>query len=154
MRVLNLSSVDFAYVEDDPDGFQSGQARLGPDLGAKRTGMSVYELPPGQALCPYHYEYGEEEWLVVLSGQPTVRTPEGERELGPNDVVFFPTGPPGAHGISNETSDTVKVLMFSDVVFPTGTAYPDSGKVALYTGDPDEDVIVERSSAVDYFHGE
>jgi uncharacterized cupin superfamily protein len=154
MRVLNLSSLDFAYVEDDPEGFRSGQARLGPDLGAKRTGMSVYELPPGQALCPYHYEYGEEEWLVVLSGRPTVRTPEGESEVGPEDVVFFPTGPAGAHGITNETSQTVRVLMFSDVVFPTGTAYPDSGKGALYTGDTEEDVIVERSSAVDYFHGE
>ena len=51
--------------------------RFGPQVGATRTGTSVYELPPGQAICPYHYEYGEEEWLLVLVGRPTLRTPAG-----------------------------------------------------------------------------
>jgi uncharacterized cupin superfamily protein len=154
MRALNLSSLEFQYVQDDPEGFRSGQARLGPDLGARRTGVSVYELPPGQAVCPYHYEYGEEEWLVVLSGRASVRTPDGVVQAGEGDVFFFPAGPAGAHRVGNDSRDTVRVMMFSDVVVPTGTAYPDSDKVALYTGDFDEDVIVERSSAVDYFEGE
>ncbi len=44
--------------------------------------------------------------------------------------------------------------MFSDVVVPTATVYPDSDKVGLYTGDPDQDLIVRRSSAVSYFEGE
>ena len=52
-------------------------------MGAAETGLSVYELPPGQAICPYHYEYGEDEWLLVLAGRPSVRTPEGTDELGP-----------------------------------------------------------------------
>ena len=74
--------------------------RPGPDLGAKETGMSVYELPPGQAICPYHYEYGEDEWLLVLAGRPSVRTPDGTEELEPWDVVFFPKGPDGAHQVA------------------------------------------------------
>ena len=41
--------------------------------------MTVYELPPGQSICPYHYELGDEEWLIVLAGRPTLRTPEGEQ---------------------------------------------------------------------------
>ena len=32
-------------------------------------------------------------------------------------------------------------------------AEPDSDKVAIWTGNPDDDVIVERSSKVDYLHG-
>jgi uncharacterized cupin superfamily protein len=154
MRPLNLSSLDFEYVQDDPEGFRSGGARLGFRVGARRTGITVYELPPGQAVCPYHYEYGEEEWLVVVSGRVSVRTPDGVVEAGEGDVCFFPPGPSGAHGVRNDTRETARVLMFSDVVFPTGTAYPDSDKVALYTGDFGEDIIVERSSAVDYFEGE
>ena len=37
-----------------------------------------------------------EEWLVVLSGSPTLRGPDGERVLRAGDVVCFPTGPEGA----------------------------------------------------------
>ncbi|HEY3186689.1 MAG TPA: cupin domain-containing protein [Solirubrobacteraceae bacterium] len=154
MRRVSLSDPAFSYDPDDPEGFRSGMVRLGPDLGAKQTGASLYELPPGQALCPYHYEYGEEEWVLVLAGRPSVRTPEGTERLEPLDVVFFPTGPAGAHQLRNDTDEPVRVLMWSDVVYPTATAYPDSDKVGVWTGDKAEDVIVVRSGKVDYFHGE
>ena len=116
--------------------------------------MSVYELPPGQAICPYHYEYGEEEWLVVLQGRPTLRRPQGSERLEPWDVVCFPTGPEGAHGVRNETEDTVRVMMFSTISHPAATVYPDSDKIAIWTGNADDDVIVRRGSGVDYFDGE
>jgi hypothetical protein len=45
-------------------------------------------------------------------------------------------------------------MMWSTVVHPTATAYPDSDKVGIWTGDKAEDVMVERSSKVEYFHGE
>ena len=154
MRRANVSDPAFTYDADDPEGFRSGYARLGPDLGAKATGTTVYDLPPGQALCPYHYEYGEEEWVLVLDGRPTVRTPEGTERLEPFDVVFFPTGPAGAHQLRNDSGEPVRVLMWSNVIYPTATAYPDSDKVGVWTGDKDEDVTVVRSSKVDYFHGE
>ena len=154
MRRDNIADRTFSYDDTDPDGFRSGMFRLGPDVGAKQTGMSVYEIPPGQALCPYHYEYGEEEWLLVLEGRPTVRTPEGSEAAGPQDVVFFPTGPEGAHQIRNDTDDVVRVVMWSNVVYPTATAYPDSDKIGIWTGDRAEDVVVQRSSKVDYFLGE
>ena len=154
MRRLNISSPEFTYDPDDPDGFRSGMYRLGTLLGAKDTGTSVYELPPGQALCPYHYEYGEEEWALVLEGRPSVRTPEGTEQVDPFDVVFFPKGPEGAHQLRNDTDETVRVLMWSTVVYPTATAYPDSDKVGVWTGDKAEDLMAPRSANVDYFHGE
>ena len=77
MRRANIADPELRWDQDDPDGFKAGMLRPGPDLGAKETGMSVYELPPGQAICPYHYEYGEDEWLLVLAGRPSVRTPDG-----------------------------------------------------------------------------
>jgi uncharacterized cupin superfamily protein len=128
--------------------------RFGRDVGAEGTGMSVYELPPGQAVCPYHYEYGEEEWVLALEGRPSVRTPDGTEQLEPYDVVFFPKGPAGAHQIRNDSDSTARVLMWSTIVYPSATAYPDSGKVAVWTGDRAEDLIVERSNAVEYYHGE
>jgi uncharacterized cupin superfamily protein len=156
MQRINIASPRFEYDGDDPEGFRSGMARLGQLLGgaAKESGITAYELPPGQAVCPYHYECGEEEWLLVLEGNPTLRHPQGSERLEPWDVVFFPKGPEGAHGVVNETEETARILMFSTVVVPTATVYPDSDKVGIWTGDPEADVIVHRESKVDYFDGE
>jgi uncharacterized cupin superfamily protein len=154
MRRVSIADPTFTYDSDEPDGFRSGMFRFGGQLGAKQTGTSVYELPPGQAVCPYHYEYGEEEWLMVLEGRPSVRTPDGTEQLEPFDVVFFPMGPAGAHQVRNDTDETARVMMWSMIVVPTATAYPDSGKVGVWTGDKSEDLMVERRHNVDYFHGE
>jgi uncharacterized cupin superfamily protein len=154
MERVNISDPSFEYDSGDPEGFHAGMFRLGDRLGAQDTGTSVYELPPGQAVCPYHYEYGEEEWLLVLDGRPSVRTPDGVEQLEPFDVMFFPKGAAGAHQVRNDTDATARVLMWSTVVVPSATAYPDSDKVGVWTGVREEDVMVVRSSNVDYFHGE
>ena len=154
MKRVNIGSPQFEHDGEDPEGFRSGQVRLGKLLGASESGISVYELPPGQAVCPYHYEVGEEEWLLVLEGRPTLRHPEGSEVLEPWDVVAFPRGPEGAHGVANHGEETARVLMFSTVVHPTATVYPDSDKIGIWTGNPEADVMVRRSSSVPYFDGE
>ncbi len=155
MRRINLAAPQFDYDGADPDGFRSGMFRFGPQLGARQTGASLYELPPGQALCPYHYECGEEEWLLVLAGRPSVRHPDGTLQLEPWDTLCFPTGPEGAHQVRNDGQETARVLMWSTVVLPTATVYPDSDKIGVWTAaDQKDDLIVERSSGVDYWHGE
>jgi uncharacterized cupin superfamily protein len=154
MPRVSIASPEFRYDDDDPEGFRSGLFRPGKELGAKVTGASVYDIPPGQALCPYHYEYAEEEWALVLEGTATLRTPESSEPLGPMELAFFPMGPDGAHLIRNDTDQPLRVLMFSNVVHPAATAYPDSDKVGIWTGFEGEDVMVERSNNVPYFHGE
>ncbi|MCW2981749.1 MAG: Cupin 2 conserved barrel domain protein [Solirubrobacterales bacterium] len=154
MKRINIGTPEFTWDDSDPEGFRAGMARLGGLLGAKETGISVYELPPGQSICPYHYECGEEEWLLVLSGNPSLRSPGGEERLAPWDVACFPRGPEGAHAVRNDTAETARVLMFSTVVTPTATVYPDSDKVGVWTGDKETDVVVRRSSRVGYYDGE
>ena len=156
MSGLNANDGEFHYDAEDPEGFKAGMKRFGRDLGAKTTGMSIYELPPGQAICPYHYEYAEEEWLVVLEGTPTLRTPSGTSQLAPWDVRFFPRGPDGAHGVRNETDTTARVMMFSDLTYPAATVYPDSDKVGIHIPDPNRDDggMFRRSDEVGYFTDE
>jgi uncharacterized cupin superfamily protein len=154
VRRANLADPDFAYDPEDPPGFRSGLVRPGPSLGAAGLGASVYELPPGQALCPYHYESGEEEALLVFAGTPTLRHPDGEDELVPWDLVWFPPGPQGAHEVINRTAETVRVFMFSTVEHPAITVYPDSQKVGIWTGNKADDLIAPYAARVDYFHGE
>ena len=154
MKRINIAAERAEVDPEDPPGFRAAMLRLGPRLGAKRTGMSVYELPPGERLCPYHYEHGEEEWVLVLAGTPSVRHPGGTERLEPWDVVFFPPGPEGAHQIRNDSAEPARVLMLSDVVTPTATTYPDSDKIGIWTGNRDEDVMVRRGANVDYYDGE
>jgi uncharacterized cupin superfamily protein len=154
MQRVSLSRPTFTHDPEDPKAFRAGLWRVGPSLGARQSGASLYELEPGIALCPYHYEYGEEEWLLVIDGHPSVRTPDGVERLDPEDLVFFPTGPQGAHQVRNDSDATARVLMWSTVVTPTATAYPDSGKIGVWTGVPGDDVMVRRSSRVDYYDGE
>src|SRR3954471_23006724 len=111
MRRVNLSDPPTATDPTDPPGFRAAMFRFGTQLGAEQTGGSLYELAPGEALCPYHYEHAEEEWLLVLDGHPSVRDPEGTAELGPLDVVFFPRGPDGAHQVRNDADQPARVLM-------------------------------------------
>lgn len=154
MRIVNIGEPQLFWDPADPEGFRSGMWRFGGELGATDSGTTLYELPPGQAICPYHYEHGEEEWLLVLGGEPTLRTPEGTRVLRPLDVAFFPKGPDGAHQIRNDSDEAVRVLMWGTVVYPTVSVYPDSDKLGIWTEGRVDNLIVERSSGVDYFRGE
>jgi uncharacterized cupin superfamily protein len=154
MRRINLHTAEAEYGADDPDGYRAGMARFGPSIGAVMLGGTVYELPPGQSNCPYHYEYGNEEWLIVLAGRLTLRHPEGEEELDPGDVVCFPVGPEGAHKLSNRTDETVRVLLLSTKFEPAVAVYPDSDKIGVWPGDMRDHLIVRRGSAVGYWDRE
>jgi uncharacterized cupin superfamily protein len=154
MHRVNLTDPPVTYDDTDPDEYRAGMFRFGKQLGAEQTGASVYVLAPGVALCPYHYEYAEEEWLLVLAGRPSVRTSAGVDVLEINDMVFFPRGPEGAHQVRNDSDEPARVLLWSTVVHPAATAYPDSDKIAIHTGIEGEDVMVRRSSAVEYYDGE
>jgi uncharacterized cupin superfamily protein len=136
-----------------PEGFRRNELQLGSLLGASRMGATLYEIPPGERLGPYHYEHNNEEWLLVVAGRPTLRTPQGERELRAGDVVVFPEGPEGAHATSNRTGEPVRVVMLSTKRKPAVAVYPDSDKIAIWRID-DDGIIVKRAAATDYWDGE
>ena len=145
----------------DRDGFSYRRARLGRQAGARRLGASLYDVPPGQATFPYHWHSANEELLVVLRGRPSLRTPEGWRELEEGEVVSFRLGPEGAHQVQNRNPDPVRLLVVSEMVSPEVSGYPDSGKLGALTrapGSPDDPDEVfgffHRRDEVDYFDGE
>jgi uncharacterized cupin superfamily protein len=156
MRRINLDGIEITRDEGDPEGYNVGYNRFGPQIGAERMGATVYELPPGQSICPYHYEYPDEEWLLVLSGRPTLRDPDGEHELEANDLVCFPEGPGGAHKVTNNTDETLRVMMLSTKMNPAVAVYPDSDKIGVWPvqGGGDDHVLVRRESTVEYYDGE
>ena len=154
LRRVNLFTVAAEEATERPDGYRVAFARLAPALGAVKLGASVYDLPPGESSFPYHYEYGCEEWLLVVSGRPTLRHPGGEDELEPGDLVGFPEGRAGAHKVTNRTDETVRIMILSTKGGPGVAVYPDSDKVGVFTEDGADDVMVRRESDVDYWDRE
>lgn len=154
MPRVSLNRPDLKLDPDDPPGFRSAMWRFGQSLGAERVGTTLYEIPPGEALCPYHYEHSEEEWLLVLDGNPTLREPDAEHRLEPMDVAFFPPGPGGAHQVRNDTAETVRVLMWGENLYPSATTYPDSNKIGIWTGAGEGGKLYRLGTELDYFDGE
>ena len=158
MHSVNVFSVTAEPDPGDPPGYLAPRARLGPMVGASMIGGSIYVLQPGQSVCPFHYEYGNEEWLLVLDGLATLRHPEGDGDretvLVQGDLVCFPQGPAGAHKVGNASDAPVRVLLISTLVDPSATVYPDSDKIGIWPGGGQDSLIVRRESAVDYYDGE
>ena len=147
---VNLHELETARDEGDPPGYETPYARVGPLLGSASLGLSVYDLHAGQSVCPYHYEYGREEWLLVLTGRPTLRDPDGEHELEPGDLVLFPEGPEGAHKVSNRGEGVARIAILSNLDDPSVSIYPDSGKLGVWP--PGK--LFRLADEAQYFDGE
>jgi uncharacterized cupin superfamily protein len=151
--VFNLHGDDWDREEDRP-GWRSKDAFVGRRLGAELLGGSVYELEPGDRLFPYHVHHANEEWLLVVRGRPTLRSPDGEQELREGDVAVFPRGQAGAHQVSNGTDAPVRVLMLSSMILPEIVEYPDSGKVGARDATGERLLMSRPGPRLDYWDGE
>jgi uncharacterized cupin superfamily protein len=154
MARANLFGAEFQYDESDPEGYRSGVARVGAIAGGRANTVKLFEIPPGQSICPYHYEY-EEEWLAVLEGRVILRTPQGEESLERGALVCFPAGPAGAHKVTNRDARTATTMMWSSSREPAMAVYPDSDKIGVWAGEPADELMVRRGdAAIDYWDGE
>jgi uncharacterized cupin superfamily protein len=122
-------------------------------IAGDMLGLSIYELPPGQKSFPYHQHHANEELLIVLEGEPTLRSPDGERALARGDAIVFRRGPEGAHQLRNETGKPARVAIASTLMAPEVVEYLDSAKAGV-SGPTLERGMFLRSTAVDYWEGE
>jgi uncharacterized cupin superfamily protein len=83
------------FLDDEPwdevqDQFRQRVRWFGHPLGTDMLGASLTELLPGASGGQLHMHYGLEEMFFVLSGTPTVRTPQGEEQLSAGTSSTFP----------------------------------------------------------------
>jgi uncharacterized cupin superfamily protein len=100
-------------------------------VSQNRLTTTVHELGPGQRAAPYHYHHGNEEWVLVLEGHPTIRDLDGEHRLDPGDVACFPRGPGGAHELRNADTEVARVLVLATSFEPSVTHYPNDGTLRV-----------------------
>jgi len=146
----NIYRPEFDYP-NRPQQFTRGESPFGRAAGGSELAVRYYEVPAGSHLCPYHYEYVE-EWILLVKGSVTVRTPTGEESLQEGELMRFPPGPDGAHQIT--AVQTARMVMFSAAVAPSVCVYPDSDKINVWAGPRDDWTFRRAEANVDYFEGE
>lgn len=100
---------------------------------------AVWELPPGSRGVDYHFHHGTEEYVIVLRGTATLRTPGGERELPEGAVAHFSPGPAGAHTVMNLGDEPMRYLMMAAHASPDIVEYPDKGEFAAFARSASQD---------------
>lgn len=160
MKVSVMSEIRHAKVEEIPvshkkehENYEYYRRKLVPYGSAKNAVVSVYEIPPRKAAYPYHYHHKNEEAFYILRGEGVLKTPEGERTVAAGDLLFFPTGPEGAHKLTNGSDTEMLVYIDFDVVHDVDLAvYPDSDKIGIWGMGIDK--LFPQNSSTDYYEGE
>ncbi|HEY5052880.1 MAG TPA: cupin domain-containing protein [Solirubrobacterales bacterium] len=139
-------------------GFAVRGTRVGAAAGMTQLGLTVYELDPGKKNLPYHAHFGIEEVIVVIKGAPTLRTPDGERELAEGEVVACAPGRAGAHQLTNNSEAVARFLILSSKALADVIEYPDSDRISAQGGEwgtPEAIAyMLSTEPQLDYFEGE
>ena len=155
-----MSEIKHSKIESIPvshkcehDGYEYYRKKFIPFGGAKNSLVSVYEIPPHKSAYPYHFHHNNEETFYILSGEGVLRTPDAERKVSAGELLFFPTGPAGAHKLTNSSDTENLVYIDFDVVHGVDiTIYPDSEKIGVWGMGINQ--LYPQAEAVDYYDGE
>jgi uncharacterized cupin superfamily protein len=153
VKVFNLYGDQWNGTQER-EGWRSRDGWVGAHIEAELIGGSVYELEPGNKLWPFHTHHANEEWMIVVRGEPTLRTHEGEHTMKEGDVVCFPRGKKGAHQVINQTDAPIRVLMLSTLIAPDIVEYLDTGKVGSRSVAGERIMFGKPGPELDYWEGE
>jgi uncharacterized cupin superfamily protein len=108
MSRLDLSSIPVLTGTGYPDPFAeavNGRSRqaLGEAGGLSQFGVNLVELKPGAASSQRHWHSHDDEFVMVVSGELTLVTDEGETLMRAGDCAAFPAGRPNGHHLVNRS---------------------------------------------------
>jgi uncharacterized cupin superfamily protein len=97
----------------------------------RKIGVSYEELPPGKQSVPFHYHMLEEEHIIALEGEATLRLGEERYRIKAGDYVGFPAGQRAGHCLINDGDAPFRFIMIGDREPNEVCVYPDSNKVLV-----------------------
>ncbi|HET8932106.1 MAG TPA: cupin domain-containing protein [Polyangiales bacterium] len=119
-------------------------------FGDYKVGVLIEELEPGKQSSPAHYHIHEEEHVLMLEGEATLRLGDQSYPLKQGDYVCFPAGQRAGHCLLNHGSTTCRYLVIGERDPNEVVVYPDSNKVKVRALDE----IYDKGATKKYFDGE
>ncbi len=137
MPKIDLDSVELTNRTGYPAPFDAPVAsrwyrRLGPASGLTDFGVSHVVLKPGAWSSQRHWHDGEDEFLVMLSGEAVAVEDEGRTTLRAGDCAAWPKGTGNGHHLINESGEDCAFVVTSGGE-RTGGGYSDIDM--LFTSD-------------------
>jgi uncharacterized cupin superfamily protein len=153
--VINLDEVVFTDIEEN-GYYTSKRAKFSADIGAKKLGYNLTELPPGKAQCPFHNHHAEEEMFLILEGEGELRFGNDRFPIRKHDVIACPPGGPDlAHQLINTGTTTMRYLSLSTKAEIETCEYPDSNKILISVrGKPGLSKMYRAEGTVEYYDRE
>ncbi|MDF1759760.1 MAG: cupin domain-containing protein [Coxiellaceae bacterium] len=157
---VNINDVEVQTQEQGDFSYQ--RQSLTHAAGGKALGASIFTLQTGKKAFPYHYHYANEEAILVLEGEGTLRCNDEMIPLIKGDYIALPVGEEHAHQMINTSGGELKYLCFSTMIDTEICGYPDSDKLCAMAGAaPGGDKVqrklmqcFKQSDNVDYFYDE
>lgn len=152
IRHSRIEAIPTSHKREHED-YEYYRRKFVPFGAARNTLISIYEVPPMKSAYPYHYHYKNEETFYIIRGEGTLKTPGGDKKVSAGDLLFFPTGPEGAHKLTNTSETENLVYIDFDVVHDIDIAvYPDSDKLGVWGMGINK--LYPQSGGVGYYDGE
>jgi uncharacterized cupin superfamily protein len=123
MPRIDLSALPQTDATGYPAPFAAAVAgrwyrRLAPAAGLTAMGASHVVLKPGAWSSQRHWHEGEDELVIMLSGEAVLVEDDARTVLQPGDIAAFPAGVLNGHHLINESA--------ADCVFVAISAGPDT----------------------------
>jgi len=108
MPKIDLDAIDLVNRTGYPPPFDREVAgrwyrRLAPAGGLTHFGVSQVILKPGAWSSQRHWHQGEDEFLVMVSGEAVLVDDHGEHVLRAGDCAAFPKGDRNGHHLQNRS---------------------------------------------------
>jgi len=150
--VLKSDQREFKEDANKIDNFRlfSDISRIKKGIKPQQLNFDLRQLNPGQYSALYHFHRFAEELFMIVSGEATLRTPEGLEVVQSGDLIFFEIGESGAHQLYNHTEEACVYLDIRTFIGFDVCDYPDSNKLLIAPSFE----IFNKNATLTYFEGE
>ena len=129
MPKVDLETIELVNRTGYPPPFDravSGRwyRRIAPATGLTDFGVSHVVLKPGAWSSQRHWHDGEDEFLVMLSGEAVLVEDDGRTTLRPGDMAAWAKGTGIGHHVINESKEDCAFVVFGAGT-NTGGGYSD-----------------------------
>jgi uncharacterized cupin superfamily protein len=129
MPRLDLESIEQTNRTGYPAPFAAAMdkrwyRRLAPAAGLEDFGASHVVLKPGGISSQRHWHEGEDEIVIMLSGEAVLVEEGGETMMRAGDIAAFPKGKADGHHLVNRSKEDC-VFVAVGRVAATDCHYPD-----------------------------